>query len=83
MQEVRRIRSHAVASTTGLVTAVWALGQALGPPMVAALLHQSGGDAHAAFQRSLMVAATALLVGAAIFVASARAWPAVLPDRTA
>ena len=77
MQEVRRIRSYAVAGTTGLVTAVWALGQSLGPPMVAALLHQSGGDAHTAFQRSLMVAATALLVGAAIFVASAHTWPAV------
>ena len=76
MQEVRRLRPHAPASTIGLVTAVYALGQALGPPMVAALLHQSGGDAHAAFQRSLMAAAAALLVGAAIFVASARAWPA-------
>jgi predicted MFS family arabinose efflux permease len=77
MQEVRRIRPHAVASTTGVVTAVWALGQSLGPPMVAALLRQSGGDAHTAFQRSLMVAAAALLVGAAMFVASTRGWPAV------
>ena len=76
MQEVRRIRPHAAASTIGLVTAVWALGQSLGPPMVAALLRQSGGDAHTAFQRSLMVAAAALLVGAVIFIASARAWPA-------
>ena len=75
MQEVRRIRPHAAASTIGLFTALFALGQALGPPMVAALLQQSGGDAHAAFQRSLMVAAAALLVGAAMFVASARAWP--------
>jgi Uncharacterised MFS-type transporter YbfB len=77
MQEVRRIRPLAVASTTGLVTAIWALGQSLGPPMVAALLRQSGGDAHLAFQRSLMVAAAALLVGAATFVASARLWPPV------
>jgi MFS family permease len=75
LQEVRRIRPHAAASTIGLVTAVWAIGQALGPPLVAALLRQSGGDAHAAFQRSLVVAAAALLAGAAIFVASARAWP--------
>ena len=83
MQEVRRIRPHAAASTIGLVTAVWALGQSLGPPMVAALLRGTGGDAHAAFQRSLMVAAASLLVGAAIFVASARAWPAAVPGRAA
>ncbi len=76
MQEVRRLRPQAAASTIGLVTAVYALGQALGPPMVAALLQHSGGDAHVAFQRSLMIAAAALLAGAAIFVASARAWPA-------
>jgi predicted MFS family arabinose efflux permease len=76
MQEVRRIRPNAAASTIGLVTTVWALGQSLGPLMVAALLRQGGGDAHAAFQHSLMVAATALLVGAAIFVAAARVWPA-------
>jgi len=76
MQEVRRIRPNAAASTIGLVTTVWALGQSLGPLMVAALLRQGGGDAHAAFQHSLMVAATSLLVGAAIFVAAARVWPA-------
>jgi hypothetical protein len=76
MQEVRRIRPHAAASTIGMVTASWALGQSLGPPMVAAMLQQSGGDAHTAFQRSLIVAAAALLAGAAIFVAMTRAWPA-------
>ncbi len=79
LQEVRRIRPLTAASTIGMVTAVWAIGQALGPPMVAALLRQSGGDAHAAFQRSLVVAAAALLVGAAIYVASARTWPAADP----
>ena len=62
--------------TMGLVTTLYALGQALGPAMVAALLRLSGGDAHAAFQRSLLIAAVSLLLGAAMFVASARAWPA-------
>jgi hypothetical protein len=76
MQEVRRIRPHAAASTIGLMTAAWALGQSLGPPMVAAMLQQSGGNAHTAFQRSLVVAAAALLAGAAIFVVMTRAWPA-------
>ncbi len=76
MQEARRIRPLAAASTIGLVTALYALGQILGPPMVAALLQRSGGDAHVAFQRSLIVAAAALLAGAAMFAASTRAWPA-------
>jgi hypothetical protein len=76
LQEARRIRPHAAAPTMGLVTTLYALGQILGPPMVAVLLPLSGGDAHAAFQRALSIAGTALLVGAATFVGSARLWPA-------
>ena len=75
LQEVRRIRPQAATATMGLVTTVYALGQALGPPLVAGLLRLSGGQAHVAFQRSLLIAALALLVGTALFVASARAWP--------
>ena len=82
MQEARRIRPLAAASTIGLLTTLFALGQALGPPLVAALLHRSGGDAHLAFQRSLVVAAASLLVGAAVFVASARLWPSGVPQPT-
>ncbi len=75
MQEVRRIRPLALASTVGLLTLLYATGQILGPPMVAALLQHSGGDAHAAFQRALVVAAAALVVGATMYLASARHWP--------
>ena len=83
LQEARRLRPQAATPTMGLVTTVWALGQALGPVMVSGLLRLSGGDAHAAFQRSLLIAATALLLGAAMFVASARAWPARAPGHAA
>ena len=83
MQEARRIRPHAATSTMGLITTLWALGQALGPPMVSGLLRLSDGDVHAAFQRALLVAATALLLGAVLFVASARAWPAHRASRAA
>ncbi|HEY5324717.1 MAG TPA: YbfB/YjiJ family MFS transporter [Caldimonas sp.] len=83
MQEARRIRPHAATSTMGLITTLWALGQALGPPMVSGLLRLSDGDVHAAFQRALLVAATALLLGAVMFVASARAWPAHRASRAA
>jgi len=75
LQEVRRIRPQAATPTMGLVTSLYALGQALGPAMVAGLLRLDGGEAHVAFQRSLLIAATTLLVGAAMFVASARVWP--------
>ena len=35
LQEVRRLRPHQVPATTGLVTALWSIGQTAGPPMVA------------------------------------------------
>ena len=78
LQEARRIRPHNATPTMGLITTLWALGQSLGPPMVSGLLRLSDGDAHAAFQRSLLIAAASLLLGAAMFVASARAWPCLL-----
>jgi predicted MFS family arabinose efflux permease len=76
LQEIRRIRPRDPSPTMGLVTTLYALGQALGPPMVALLLQLGGGDAHAAFQRALLIAAMALLLGAGMYVASAKAWPA-------
>jgi len=75
LQEIRRIRPRDPTPTMGLVTTLYALGQALGPPMVALLLRLGGGDAHASFQRALLIAAIALLLGAAMYVASTRIWP--------
>jgi hypothetical protein len=75
LQEVRRLRPAHVAATTGLVTVLWSIGQAAGPPMVAALLRGAGDNAGVAFTRSLAIAAAALAVGAVIFVVASRAWP--------
>jgi len=75
LQEVRRLRPAHVAATTGLVTVLWSVGQAAGPPMVAALLRGAGDNAGVAFTRSLAIAAAALVVGAAIFVVASRVWP--------
>ena len=75
LQEVRRLRPAHVAATTGLVTVLWSIGQAAGPPMVAALLRGAGDNAGVAFTRSLAIAALALVVGAVIFVVASRAWP--------
>ncbi|HEY3635767.1 MAG TPA: YbfB/YjiJ family MFS transporter [Caldimonas sp.] len=74
MHEVRRLRPHQVAGTTGLVTAIWSIGQSAGPPMVAVLLKKSAGVG-AAFTLSLVIAAGTLAVGAVVFLASTRLWP--------
>ncbi len=74
MQEVRRLRPHAVASTMGLMTALYGIGQIAGPPMVAAILRQAR-DTGAGFTLSLQIAMGALLVGAALYAAMTRAWP--------
>jgi predicted MFS family arabinose efflux permease len=74
LQEVRRLRPHHVAATTGLVTALWSIGQTAGPPMVALLLQRTTGVG-AAFTLSLLVAAGALVAGAVVFFASSRLWP--------
>jgi MFS family permease len=74
MQEVRRLRPLQVSGTVGLVTAIWSLGQTLGPPMVAVLLGRIV-DVGAAFALSLVVAAAALMVGAVVFLGASRLWP--------
>ena len=74
LQEVRRLRPHHVAATTGLVTALWSIGQSAGPPMVAVLLRRTTAVSEA-FTLSLAIAAGALVVGAVVFVVSSRVWP--------
>ena len=79
LQEVRRLRPLQIASTTGLVTVVWSIGQAAGPPMVALLLRR-GGEVNAAFTLALAIAAATLVLGAFVFTASARIWPRSPPS---
>ena len=74
MLEVRRLRPDAVASAMGLLTALYGLGQILGPPLAAGLLRRSPNPA-AGFALSLQIAAGALLAGAALYLLSARRWP--------
>ncbi|HEX7441558.1 MAG TPA: YbfB/YjiJ family MFS transporter, partial [Caldimonas sp.] len=71
MQEVRRLRPAHAASTMGLLTAMYGIGQIVGPPLVALLLH-GGRSAGAGFTLSLEIAAAALLAGAAIYLAMSR-----------
>lgn len=74
MQEVRRLRPATAASYIGLLTSTYGVGQILGPPLVALLLRRSA-SAGAGFTLSLEIAASALLVGAALYVWLVRAYP--------
>ncbi len=74
MQEVRRLRPDTAASTMGLLTAFYGLGQIVGPPLAAALLH-SGGTAGLGFTLSLRIAAAALVAGALLYLWMSRAFP--------
>lgn len=74
MQEVRRLRPALAASFMGLATAMYGIGQIVGPPLVALLLRHSDSPG-AGFTRSLQVAMAALLAGALMYLWMLRAWP--------
>ncbi|WP_326541356.1 YbfB/YjiJ family MFS transporter [Pseudorhodoferax sp.] len=74
MQEVRRLRPASAASTMGLMTALYGIGQVLGPPLVALLIAWSGSAARG-FALALMVAAGTLLLGVVFYLASVRRYP--------
>jgi MFS family permease len=67
MNEVRRIRSTHHARYMGLLTAVFAIGQIMGPPAVGSILsHETSVEA--GFALALGIANITLVVGAGIFV---------------
>jgi len=74
MQEVRRLRPVAPASLMGLLTALYGLGQIVGPPLASALLQRSGSAA-LGFKLSLEIAASALVAGALLYLWMGRAYP--------
>jgi Uncharacterised MFS-type transporter YbfB len=74
MQEVRRLRPALAPSFMGLATAMYGIGQIVGPPLVALLLRH-GGNAGAGFTLSLQIAMGALLVGATMYLWMLRAHP--------
>ena len=74
LQEVRRLRPASPSGLTGLITALYGLGQIVGPPLATALL-ASTADTSRGFAPSLEIAAGALLLGAVVFVAMSKAYP--------
>jgi MFS family permease len=80
MQEVHRLRPLLAASFTGLLTAMYGLGQIVGPPLAAWLLQRSRSTA-AGFALALEIAAGALLLGAGLYLWMMRAYPMRLRRR--
>jgi len=66
MQELRRLRPAQSPSYMGLATALYGVGQIVGPPLAAALVAQSARAADG-FNLSLQIAAGALVFGAMMY----------------
>lgn len=60
----------------GLLTALYGLGQIVGPPLAAAVLRARAATPAAGLTLSLEIAAAALVLGALGYGAMARLWPA-------
>lgn len=73
LQEARHQWPQAGAGFTGLLTALYGIGQIAGPPMAAALLAQAGSRAQG-FDWALGVASAVLVLGAALYVVMAWRW---------
>jgi hypothetical protein len=74
MQEARRLAPVATASFIGLLTAVYGLGQILGPLMVPWVMQHSSSRA-AGFTIALEIAAVALVLGALMYFFMAWRYP--------
>ena len=74
LQEARRVWPAAGDSFPGLLTAAYGIGQIVGPPMVAWMLHHAATQGQG-FVYGLAVAAAALGVGAVVYAAMAWRWP--------
>ena len=74
MQEVRRLAPLHSASMMGLLTALYGVGQIVGPPLAAWQLGRAASQA-AGFAMALQIAAGALVLGALIYLAMGRVFP--------
>ena len=74
MQEARRIRPQHVAPTIGLLTALYGVGQILGPPLAGYLIGHAG-SASEGFGLALDLAAGSLVLGVALFALLIRRYP--------
>jgi MFS family permease len=75
MQELRRVRPLQATSFMGLLTAMYGLGQIVGPPLAAWMVARSATPAQG-FAASLWIATGLLVLGAALYLLLARRFPA-------
>jgi MFS family permease len=80
LQEARRLRPAGAHSFIGLLTVSYGAGQIAGPLLAASVLARSASPAQG-FDRSLAIAAAALVSGAVLYVLVARCYP-VPPRQT-
>ena len=73
LQEARHQWPQAGAGFTGLLTALYGIGQIAGPPMAAALLARASSQAQG-FDWALGVAGAALVLGAGLYAVMAWRW---------
>ena len=74
LQEARRVWPSAGDSFPGLLTAAYGMGQIVGPPMVAWMLHHTTTQDQG-FVYGLAAAAAALVVGAVLYAVMVWRWP--------
>ncbi|WP_108659570.1 YbfB/YjiJ family MFS transporter [Acuticoccus kandeliae] len=74
MQEVRRLRPHQAARYMGLLTALFGIGQIVGPPLVTVIQRFSATE-RAGFDQSLEIAAGALVLGGILYILMEWVWP--------
>jgi len=74
MQEARRVRPQRVGPTIGLLTALYGVGQILGPPLAGYLIAHAG-SASEGFGMALDLAAGSLVLGVALFAILIRRYP--------
>jgi predicted MFS family arabinose efflux permease len=74
MQEVRRIKPATASSFMGLLTAIYGIGQIVGPPLVTVLI-KALNDPGRGFTLSLQIAAASLLIGALLYGVLIKVWP--------
>jgi MFS family permease len=75
MQEVRRLQPLDATSYMGLLTAMYGVGQIVGPPLAAWMVSHSPSAA-VGFDRSLWIATAMLVLGAALYLWLMRRYPA-------
>ncbi|WP_298932016.1 YbfB/YjiJ family MFS transporter [uncultured Ramlibacter sp.] len=76
MQEARRLRPLGASSLMGGLTALYGLGQIVGPPLATGLLHRNPAQG---FGLSLEIAAGSLVLGALLYAAMTRLYPVQQP----